>query len=107
MKKRFLAMVMSLVIAAGLLAGCGSGSKEAAGETNAASETEEAEQKNEDSASAQEAEGASSNDNKELVELRLIFYGDMSSRREEFFKNEFHDAVLKDLNIDLTVEFLP
>lgn len=40
-------------------------------------------------------------------EMRLIFYGDMSSRREEFFKNEFHDAVMEDLNIDLTVEFLP
>ena len=43
----------------------------------------------------------------ELVKLRLIFYGDASSRRDEFFKNEFHDAVLEDLNIDLTVEFLP
>ena len=42
-----------------------------------------------------------------LVELRLIFYGDMTARRDEFFKNEFHDAVLEDLNIDLTVEFLP
>ena len=37
----------------------------------------------------------------ELVKLRLIFYGDASSRRDEFFKNEFHDAVLEDLNIDL------
>ena len=43
----------------------------------------------------------------ELVKLRLIFYGDTSSRRDEFFKNEFHDAVLEDLNIDLSVEFLP
>lgn len=43
----------------------------------------------------------------EVVELRLIFYGDASSRRDEFFKNEFHDAVLEDLNIDLSVEFLP
>lgn len=43
----------------------------------------------------------------EVVDLRLIFYGDASSRRDEFFKNEFHDAVLNDLNIDLTVEFLP
>lgn len=38
----------------------------------------------------------------EVVDLRLIFYGDASSRRDEFFKNEFHDAVLNDLNIDLT-----
>ena len=100
-------MMLSLTIAAGLLTGCGSGSKEAAGETKTVSETGETEQKNEDAASAQEADGASATDDKELVELRLIFYGDMSSRREEFFKNEFHDAVLKDLNIDLTVEFLP
>ena len=41
------------------------------------------------------------------ADLRLIFYGDASSRRDEFFRNEFHDAVLEDLNINLTVEFMP
>ncbi len=39
-------------------------------------------------------------------ELTLIMYGEMGTRREEFFKNEFHEAVLEELNIDLTVEFL-
>ena len=71
-------MMLSLTIAAGLLTGCGSGSKEAAGETKTVSETGETEQKNEAAASAQEADGASATDDKELVELRLIFFGDMS-----------------------------
>ena len=41
------------------------------------------------------------------VALRLVMFGDLSPRREEYFKTDFHDAVLRDLNIDLTVEFLP
>lgn len=40
----------------------------------------------------------------EPAELRLIFYGDMTLRREEYFKNEFHDRILEELNIDLSVE---
>lgn len=44
---------------------------------------------------------------KEVVDLRFVFYGDMTTRREEFFKNEFHDKVLEDLGINMTVETLP
>lgn len=96
MKKRLLALGMGLVMSVTALAGCGTadtGTVETpvGAESQAASGTE----------TVLEASG------QELAELRLIFYGDMSSRREEFFKNEFHDAVLEELNIDLTVEFLP
>jgi putative aldouronate transport system substrate-binding protein len=38
------------------------------------------------------------------ADLRLIFYGDMTPRREEFFKKDFHDRILEELNINLTVE---
>lgn len=91
MKKKLLALVMTMVIAAGSLIGCGSEpAKEAGGAqgNNAQQETP-------------------ADEEKELVELRMIMYGDMTTRREEFMKGEFHDAVLEDLNIDLTVEFMP
>ena len=39
----------------------------------------------------------------EVVDLRLIFYGDASSRRDEFFKHDFSDAHYIDLESDLSV----
>lgn len=54
--------------------------------------------------SAVKAEGKES---AEPVKLRFIFYGDLTSRSEEFFRKDFHDIVLDELNIDLSVEVLP
>lgn len=95
MKKRFLALAMCLVMVVTVLTGCSNSGK------NTNTGTTES--------NLQVNEGANEGDisNQEVVKLRLVMYGDMSSRREEFFKNEFHDAVLKDLNIDLSVEYLP
>lgn len=110
MKKRFLALAMSLLMTASVLAGCGSQSASGtAGETQQSEASAEGTAASEEAAGEEAAESADAQaaSDQELVELRLIFYGDMTSRREEFFKNEFHDAVLEDLNIDLTVEFLP
>lgn len=104
MRKRVLALVMGLMMSASVLAGCGSGGT---GENTEAAASVSAESTAAESTAAQSTEGTADTADKELVDLRLIFYGDMSSRREEFFKNEFHDAVLEDLNINLTVEFLP
>ena len=106
MRKRLLALALGLVLAASALAGCGSkGTGESAPAANEESPAVESGAAESAAAEGTQAGGAVSD--QELVELRLIFYGDMSSRREEFFKNEFHDAVLEDLNIDLTVEYLP
>ena len=41
------------------------------------------------------------------VALHLVMFGDLTPRREEYMKGEFHDKVLDELNFDLTVEFLP
>lgn len=82
MKRKTLALILTAVMSLGIFSGCVSGQ---AAEDTAAQETSE---------------------EKEVVELRMIMYGDLTNRREEFFKNEFHDKVLEDLNIDLTVEFL-
>jgi len=48
-----------------------------------------------------------SNKNGKPVSLRLVMYGDNTTRKDEFFKNEFHDKVLEELNIDFTIEWLP
>lgn len=92
MKKKFLTLALSLAMVASLLTGCGAQKEDSEA---VASDVQK------DTAESSVASG------EEQVELRLIMYGDMSSRREEFFKNEFHDAVLEDLNIDLSVEYLP
>lgn len=96
MKKRFLALAMSLAIGVSALAGCGSPKENSNGGTT---ETQ--------AKVTEAANGEAKDANQKTAKLRLIMYGDMSTRREEFFKNEFHEAVLNDLNIDLTVEFLP
>lgn len=80
MKKKLVALALTMAMAVASLTGCGSGT---------AAQT--------DSGTFQE----------DAVQLRMIMYGDMTSRREQYFKTDFHDKVLNDLNIDLTVEFLP
>ena len=42
----------------------------------------------------------------EPVKLKLVMYGSNGDRKKEFFENEFHDRVMEELNIDLTVEFV-
>lgn len=49
---------------------------------------------------------APSDKTEEPVSLKLVKYGDASGRRREFFEKEFHERILEELNIDLTVEFV-
>lgn len=93
MKKRMMSLLMTGMLACGALAGCGSGSSQ----DDTAAQT----------SGAAESTGETAESTGDPAELRLILYGDSSTRRDEFFKNEFHDAVLQDLNIDLSVEFMP
>lgn len=94
MRKRAAALILSVVMTLGaVLTGRGSGGPQA----NSGSEGRVS--------APREADGSGSG--KEVVSLRMIMYGDMTSRREEYFKKDFHEAVLNDLGIDLTVEFMP
>ncbi len=93
MKKKLLALLLTLCMAAGVVA-CGA--KEQSETTPAQTETAETEQE----VAKEEPKG-------EPKELLLIMYGEMTERREKFFGNEFHDKVLEELNLDVTVEFLP
>lgn len=65
-----------------LLGGCGKGSTE-----NTVSSTETAKA--------------------EPTEALLILYGDESQRMREFSENEFHDRVLDEINVDVTIQYLP
>ncbi len=97
MKKRVLALLLSAVMVLGVV-GCGA--KDTTKESTAKPSTESAvkeESKTEESKAEVKEDPA---------ELTLIMYGDMGERRESFFKNEFKQAVLEDLNIDVEVEFL-
>lgn len=92
--KKLLAFLLAAGMTLGLLAGCGgNGTENSSPEASKPASTVESQEP------SQEAQ--------EKVSLRLVLYGDMTPRREEFFKNEFHDAILNDLNIDLTMEILP
>lgn len=92
--KKLLAFLLAAGMTLGLLTGCGgNGTESSSPETSKPASTAESQEP------SQEAQ--------EKVSLRLVLYGDMTPRREEFFKNEFHDAILNDLNIDLTMEILP
>lgn len=94
--KKLLAFLLAAGMTLGLLTGCGGkGTESETGSSEASQQTSTAESQE----PSQEAQ--------EKVSLRLVLYGDMTPRREEFFKNEFHDAILNDLNIDLTMEILP
>ena len=102
--KRVLSVALALTMMAGLMTGCGSSANETAAEPAVEAEVEEEAPAEEAPAEEAAEEDVMSGD---PVELRMIMYGDMTTRRDEFFKNEFHDAVLADLNIDLSIEMLP
>lgn len=95
--KRVVTMLLSLVLVLSMLAGCAN--------TNAPAESEGV--KEETAAVTENEKEEEQEEEKEVVSLRLVMYGDTTPRREEYLKNEFHDAVLEELKIDLSVEFLP
>ena len=88
MKKKLLALVLSAAMTIGMLSGCGG--KDTASLNQTTENGSEAVSEAGSDAAAQTVEPSE----KETVSLRMIMYGDMTSRREEFFKKDFHDAVL-------------
>lgn len=91
-----IALLLGTVLLLCLFTGCAS--------KNQIPQTEQSAQTNEHA----KTDGADLAEKEETpVALRLVMFGDLSPRREEYCKTDFHDAVLRDLNIDLTVEFLP
>ena len=111
MKRRFMKKALSgllaTAMAAGLmLSGCGTSGQDG-GTASAGAESVSA---SEEIAAGQETTAVASEEevmSGDPVKLRLIMYGDMTTRREEFFKNDFHDKVLEELNLDVSIEMMP
>lgn len=95
MKKKILSLLLVCAMTIGVLAGCGEKQTATSEEPATSTEAEVVE------------ETAEVEKEKEEVALRLLMFGTMSERMEDFFENEFHDKILEELKIDLTVEFLP
>ena len=102
MKKRVLSLLLVSMMSLGLFVGCGNDSSDSNVDASISSETAVSEE-----ATSSEETTSSEEVKKEVVELRLLCFGTMSERMEDFFDGEFHDKVLDELQIDMTVEFLP
>ena len=102
MKKRVLSLLLVTMMSLGLFVGCGNDSSDSNVDASISSETAVSEE-----ATSSEETTSSEEVKKEVVELRLLCFGTMSERMEDFFDGEFHDKVLDELQIDMTVEFLP
>ncbi|MDF2926522.1 MAG: hypothetical protein K0R57_5436 [Paenibacillaceae bacterium] len=103
-KKLTITLLSAILMIAPLASGCssseeGSGGKDNPGSTQASGTP--------GASSGTSAANADSGIPKETVKLKLVNFGDTTPRRTEFFNKDLHDRVLKELNIDLTVDILP
>lgn len=90
MKKRNVAALIAAAVMAVsvLVTGCGGKADTAADNTNAAG--------------SQEAAGEEA-----PTQATLILYGEASARMSDFAEHEFRDKVLEEINVDVTVQYLP
>lgn len=89
MKKKVIGAVLAAVLSVSMLAGCG-GQKAPANESGQAAP------------SAAEGEAT-----EETTQATLILYGEASERMTQFMQNEFRQKVLDEINVDVTVQYLP
>ncbi len=98
MAKKLLALLLGVCMLTGVLAGCGSkGSESSAGSEGSSAQAEDSGGEDKETQKKDEAP----------VALRLVMYGEAGVRNTEFWENEFHEKVLEDLNLDVTIEYLP
>lgn len=98
MGKRFLAILLGVSLAAFVLTGCGN---------TAAEQTSASESGQEVSGSESTQDKESSEGNIAPVSLRFVMYGEAGARDSEFLKGEFHDRVLEELNMEVSVDYVP
>lgn len=46
-------------------------------------------------------------ENAEPTPVTLVLYGEESARMTEFAENELHEKVMEEINVDLTIQYLP
>lgn len=96
MLKKVISLLLAVMMVAAMFVGCASN-------TDANKDTTAAGDKDTTAAT----KGDETQGNAEPVSLRFVMFGEAGQRNAEFYKNEFHDKVLEDLNIDATVEYVP
>ena len=106
-KKRWMALLLCAAMAVTVLGGCGKQentkpASDSRDESASSADTEEGEDEQANKPQEEADKGST-----EPVSLRIVMYGDAGSRNVEFFKNEFHDKVLADTNIDMKVDLVP
>lgn len=93
MKKRILAAMLCAAMLTGMMSGCGETGASEASKTETPAETG--------------TESAKEKDKGKPAELQLVLYGEASNRMKELSENELKDRLLEDLNIDLTLTYVP
>lgn len=83
--KKFISVFLVVALVVSMLVGCGISN-------------------NSDSLATSMNDSGDADTKKDVVSLRLVIFGDSTQRTVEFFENEFHDRILEELNIDLTVD---
>lgn len=101
MRKKGVAVLLALALAASALTGCGKSASEEGRADAPAAPAESAEQAPETKAEEQAEEKG------DPASLRLVMYGEAGSRNTDFFKNEFHDRVMEELNLDVSIDYVP
>lgn len=91
-KKNVLSILLAVLLAAGTMTACSG---------------EPTDSENSSGNSTNDSSKTDTTRMEETTPIRIIMFGDTTPRRTEYMENELHDRVMEDLNIDLTVEFLP
>lgn len=101
MGKKLLAILICTCLGLGMLTGCGDDNT--GSENNSSASDTGSGSQDSDPASSQDDSPDNTDANAAPVSLHLVLYGEATTRTTEFFANEFHEKVLNDLNIDMTV----
>lgn len=99
MGKKFLAVLLAAAMTGSLLAGCGGKTNDNKSEDSQSDSKQETSEKKEESTEKEEKG--------DPVSLRFVMYGEAGARDSEFFKGEFHDRLLEELNLDISVDYVP
>lgn len=99
MSKRFLTGLLSITMLSVALTACGSTSSK--DESTASTQS---------TVQATQTTGTSTSSStvpKDTAKLQLVYYGDESNRMKDFADNELKERLKKDLNVDLTLTYVP
>lgn len=107
MLKKVAALLLGLTLVAASVTGCGSGDQPST-EQKEESQKEESKQEESPAGDAQKDDTAEKEQpHGDPVKLRFVMYGEAGARNTELFQNELHDKLMEDLNIELSIDYVP